>query len=104
MMRARFLPFSLLASVLATALLFGDESQAQVQVQYDSACRTNAGICQVNPAPLNSACRCYNDPGRVVPHPVTWRNVCRTSVNQCTTPFGPPGAPCRCGNQPGRLN
>lgn len=87
------------------AMLTGDDSNAQQQVPYSTACQTNRGICPIAPAPANSACRCFNDPGRVVTAPQDWPRTCRTGPNQgCATWAYPAGTACRCGNVPGQVS
>lgn len=99
--RARSL-VSLLGLVVAT-LLAGDGLNAQ-QVQLNTACRTNRGICAINPAPINSACRCSTDPGRVFDAvPESWRNACQTPRGVCKFWFYPMGTSCRCGDDVGQI-
>lgn len=93
------------------AMLAGDDSNAQQpQVPYSTACQTNMGICPIAPAPFNSACRCFNDPGRVVPPPQQgqgWNNVCRfgpNPPNTCQFWFYPLGTACQCGNFRGQVS
>ena len=88
------------------AMLVGDDSNAQQpQVPYSTACRTNMGICPITPAQFNSACRCFNDPGRVVQPPPGWSNICRINPqNWCKTWLYPPGTACHCGNIPGQVS
>ena len=92
---------SLLGLVLATTL-GGDELKAQVP--HGTACWTNRGICPINPAPIDSACRCSADPGRVSGDvPESWRNACQTPRGLCKFWFYPMGTPCRCGNDTGQI-
>ncbi len=85
------------------AMLAGDESNAQQP--YSTACQTNRGICPITPAPFNSGCRCFNDPGRVVQAPQGWSMTCRVSPqNWCQTWAYPLGTACRCGNIPGLVS
>lgn len=92
-----------LMSVAVLALLAGDDLVAQVP--YSTACQTNVGICAINPLPLNSACRCFNDPGRVIQPPGNWSNICRIPPQGagCQSWSLPVGSPCACGNMQGQI-
>ncbi len=98
----RFVAWAGTLGVVLAALLAGHEVGAQGN--YSTTCRTSRGYCPISPAPHNAACRCFSDPGRVVPPPSNWRNVCQTQAGRCQTPYAyPPGHGCRCGNFDGRI-
>jgi hypothetical protein len=92
-----------LLSLTAFGMLAGDELIAQVP--FSTACQTHVGICPINPSPINSACRCFNDPGRVVHPPPDWGRFCRTPQGVCQFWPLPVGSPCACnGNVPGQVS
>ena len=92
-----------LAGLVLGGMLAGDDSMAQPQVQFATACYTQQGVCPVNPMPVNLNCQCGNDPGRVGFAPRYWGNMCATPRGYCAFWPYPTGTPCQCNGVPGNI-
>ncbi|CAD5369781.1 exported hypothetical protein [Rubrivivax sp. A210] len=113
---SRPLALAAFSALLLGSLLAGGEAVAQAQplphsqaptqapVQRGTACLTRFGLCPTPSAPLQSACRCQGNPGRVTYPPPEWGSQCRINhTTKCKVDAWPVGSPCTCASRKGRI-